>query len=175
MNNMMRSGLLLLISTTAPALAAAEGWTGFYAGAQVGTIDTEMTFYGRTMSETSGTYGLIAGYNHVIGNNFVLGVELNADKLNYTEMPFKHDLMTRRIKVRLGYVFGSAMLYATAGYTEIGDGTAENEDGTSVGFGVDYKVTDALILGAETLRDSYDFDSISTDITSLRLRVTYQF
>lgn len=174
MNNLIRSGLLI-VSATAPSVAAAEGWTGFYAGAQIGSIDTEMSFYGRTMSEDSGSYGLLAGYNHGIGNKFVLGAELNLDRLNYTEMPFKHDLMVRRIKARFGYDLGSVMLYGTLGYSEIGDGTGENEDGNAVGFGVDYKVTDALVLGAEVLRDSYDFEAITTDITSLRLRVSYQF
>lgn len=174
MNSLIGSGLLV-ISATAPSLAAAEGWTGFYAGAQIGSIDTEMSFYGRTMSEDSGTYGLLAGYSHGIGNKFILGAELNIDKLNYTEMPFKHDLMTRRIKARLGYDLGSVMLYGTMGYTEIGDGTGENEDGNSVSVGINYKATDALVLGAELLRDSYDFEGIDMDITSLRVQVAFQF
>ncbi|MDU9005710.1 porin family protein [Sedimentitalea todarodis] len=174
MNNLIRSGLLM-ISAISPSLAAAEGWTGFYAGAQIGSIDTDISFYGRTMSEDSGTYGLLVGYNHAFANKLVLGVELNADKLNYTEMPFKHDLMARRIKTRLGYDFGNVMLYGTLGYAEIGDGTGNNEDGTTAGFGVDYKVTDALVLGAEVLRDSFEFAPINMNITSLRLRVSYQF
>lgn len=174
MKSLIRSGLLVIF-TTAPSIAAAEGWTGFYAGGQSGTIETEMTYYGRTISEDSGTYGLIAGYNHAFGNKIVLGGELNVDKLNYTEMPFAHDLMTRRVKARLGYDLGSVLLYGTYGYSEIGDGTGENEDGTAVGFGLDYKVNDSLVLGAEWLRDSYEFEGIEMDITSLRIRLAYQF
>lgn len=174
MKNLTSSGLLLML-VTAPPIASAEDWSGFYAGAQIGKIDTEMTYFGRTMTEDSGTYGLIAGYNHVFGPGVLLGAELNIDKLNYSEMPFEHDLMARRVKAKLGYDLGSVLVYGTYGYSEIGDGTGNNEDGTAVSLGLDYSVNDSLTVGAEWLRDSYEFKGLDMEISALRVRVAFQF
>ncbi len=167
----------MLIAATLPALTAAEdgGWTGFYAGAQGGAIDTDLSFAGVSVGEDSTTYGLFAGYNHAIGNNLVLGGELNIDKLDYSDLNFRHDRTTKRVKARLGYDLGRAMIFGTLGYAEVSDGTGDDEDGHSLGLGVDYKVTDSVILGAELLRDSYDFEGVDMDVTSLRLRISYQF
>ncbi len=171
----LTGSVLFLMFAIAPALSSADTWTGFYAGGQIGRTDTELTYFGRTMTEESDTYGLLAGYNRIIGHGVMLGAELNVDRLNYTQMPFEHDLMARRIKARLGYVLGSVLLYGTYGYSEIGDGTGNNEDGTAVSLGLDYRVNDVLSIGAEWLRDSYDFKGLDMEISSLRMRLAFQF
>lgn len=174
MNRFIKTGVLM-ISASASPLMAAEGWTGFYVGGQIGSIDTEMSYYGLTATERSRTYGLLAGYNYSVGSNFVIGAELNCDRLDYSTMPFGSDVATRRIKARLGYDLGPVMLYGTYGYADIGDATGQTENGTSVSIGADYKATDSIIIGAELLRDSFEYKTIELDITSVRLRVSYQF
>lgn len=174
MIKMIRSALLI-IPALVPVGAIAEDWNGFYLGGQVGSIETEMSYMGRTASEDSGTYGLLAGYNYTLGSNVMIGAELNLDKLNYSKMPFAHDLAVRRVKARLGYDLGRVMLYGSLGYSEIGDGTGNTEDGTSYGFGVDYEAKEKFVLGAEVQRDSYDFEGISMDITALRVRMSFKF
>ncbi len=169
----------LLLAATLPNLSAAAGWTGFYAGVQFGATSTDASVPGRSFSEDSTTYGLLAGYNHDIGNQLVLGGELNIDKMEYSDVSW--DLTTQRIRARLGYDLGDVLIFGSIGYARVDDEGNDGENGYSLGLGLDYKITQSLTLGLELLRDSYDFDApaglgdADLDIDSLRLRLAYRF
>jgi opacity protein-like surface antigen len=159
----------------APSLAsAAEGWNGFYAGAHVASTDTELSFAGLSGSENSNAAGLHLGYNYGVSGNLVLGGELNYFRQDGTDLGIDGDLTTQRAKIRIGYDLGILMLYGVLGYAQIGDGT-DDEDGSTYGVGLDYKITDSLILGAEILRDAYSVEGIDLDVTSFNLRISYKF
>lgn len=158
-----------------PSLAhAADGWNGFYAGGQVASQTTKLSFSGQSVDEDSTAFGLHLGYNYGLGDNFVLGGELTWDKLEYSDLPFDSDLTTQRVKIRAGYDLGVMMVYGAFGYANIGDGT-DDEEGISYGIGFDYKVSEAIVLGAELLRDAYSVDGDDLDVTSLSFRISYQF
>lgn len=134
-----------------------------------------MSFSGLSIGENSSTYGLFAGYDNGNGNNWILGAEVNIDKLDYSSLPFQTELTTKRIKARLGYDMGDLMIFGNLGYAEVSDGAGEDVDGYTLGIGMDYRITDSIVVGAELLRDSYGYDDIDMDVTSLRLRIAYRF
>jgi opacity protein-like surface antigen len=159
----------------APGLALAQGgWTGFYVGGHIAATDTEVSFAGPGTSENSTGFGLHAGYNHNLNDRFVLGGELSRGKLEYSDLAFDEDLTSERVKIRLGYTTGSALFYGVAGYARISD-SDEDEDGHTLGLGVDYKLTSNVLLGAELLYDSFSAEGIDLDVTSLSFRVSYRF
>lgn len=175
----MKSIAKIVLATTIlglPTLAiAGEGWTGFYLGAHVGPTDGEVTFGGSTESDSATGYGLQAGYNHSLSNNWVIGGELSYSTAEYSiggGAPFDSD--ATRLKFKAGYDLGTTLVYGILGYVNIDDGI-DSEDGTTFGIGINYKATDTIILGAEILRDSADFFGSDLDVTSLLFSVAYQF
>ncbi|WIY27341.1 porin family protein [Parasedimentitalea psychrophila] len=175
----MKSIATIVLATTIlglPTLAiAGEGWTGFYLGAHVGPTDAEVTFVGSTESDSSTAYGLQAGYNHSLSNNWVIGGELSYGTAKHSiggDPPWDSDSI--RLKFKTGYDLGTTLVYGILGYVNIDDGL-DSEDGTTFGIGINYKATDTIILGGEILRDSVNFFGSDLDVTSLLFSVAYQF
>ncbi len=191
-----------------PAAAAApvvpvRNWSGFYAGGQLGYGTLGTTFDLEDLpgvdsapkaSLTDGdvAYGLHAGYNAQSGR-FVYGAEIAVVKgesqlgASYqgTEGGAELDY-TARIVGKIGYDLGEALVYASSGLARAKVNTfglARDEsytfDGYALGVGIDYRMTNNFILGAEYVHeqftdftDAYGFDG---KFSTLSLKVSYQF
>ena len=142
--------------------------------------------------------GAFAGYQQDFGR-FVLGgeVDLNAANLDFDDDDFfggdvsfedEEDAESgvsveqlHRAKLRAGYDMGNVLVYGVAGAAHAKAdvfGEDMSDMGYVLGAGVDYKVTDSVVVGAEVLHhqfDDFDDSCIDADITSLQARVAYQF
>lgn len=169
--------------TTDPA-----GWNGVYAGIGVGHVaaDTQQTWLEDDLWSNGpgpwllhnelGSAGLTAyaGFNYVLGDNFVVGAEveyigMSAQKLDHG--PWYPDLDEHTITLsnlwtatgRVGYAADTLLLYATAGLAggsvkissqcpngcssaDI-DSAGGQQIGWTVGAGVDWMLSDVVTLG----------------------------
>lgn len=177
------------VVTTAPApppppppLNTGGNWTGFYAGVQLGTLDVD----GETALEGVGgddtTFGIHAGYNYDFGR-WVVGGELDYDDasvdLDAAGAPLGEEIdSVLRAKLRGGYDFGPALLYATAGLADV-DTSVGGDTGDFYGLGFSYKITEQFILGGEYLRHSFSDlggnDGFDADADTFTVRATFQF
>ncbi|QQA44803.1 outer membrane protein [Pelagovum pacificum] len=161
----------------APMMMSSD-WSGFYGGASLG--------YGRVESDaladdTNGAvYGLHGGYMHDFGS-IVAGGEIDYQATNIEDDTTGVELdSVSRAKLRLGYDAGNFLPYVTGGwaYAET-SGTLEAEDsGSFAGIGIDYKVTDGIMVGGEVLQhqfDDFDDSGIDVDATTASARVSFQF
>lgn len=146
-------------------------WTGGYVGLSYGNLDSQIG----GSSENGGVYGIHGGYDYDFGN-VVLGGELEyiGTGDDYDVGGVDVDSMTRA-KARLGYDFGSTLVYATAGAakieTSIGDDT-----GAVGGVGLDYKVTDNFSVGGEALHHSFnDVGGSDLEAQTFSLRGSFRF
>ncbi|TGN57496.1 porin family protein [Paracoccus liaowanqingii] len=181
----------------------ARNWSGFYAGAQIGygtlgaSVDLENipgVDWAPKASLTDGdfAYGLHAGYNAQRGR-FVYGAEFAVSSGNsrlggsYEGVEGGAEMdRTSRIVGRVGYDLGDALVYATSGLARAKVSTfglAGDEsytfDGYVLGVGIDFRVTDNVLLGAEYVheqftdfRDAYGFDG---KFSTASLKLSYQF
>jgi opacity protein-like surface antigen len=155
----------------APAPMASGDWTGGYVGFGLGYD------HANTKPDigkgSSGLGSLFGGYNYDFGR-FVLGGEVSANKshANWGGNTLK---TTYDAKLRGGVDLGKTLVYATVG-GEHADGV--HGVGTLVGAGVDYKLTDRIILGSELDYTKYgNADKAGTDLknTTLTARVAFKF
>ncbi|MEP6019153.1 MAG: outer membrane beta-barrel protein [Paracoccaceae bacterium] len=149
-------------------------WTGFYGGLQLGRLDAD-TSTGLDGDDT--TYGLHLGYDYDFGQ-FVLGGELDYDS---TDVDLGGGAATidsvTRLKARLGYDFGLALGYVTAGVADV-DTSIGSETGEFYGIGVAYQVTDNFTLGGEILDHQFDDiegSGVDADATTFTIRGSYRF
>ncbi len=160
----------------APIARTTGNWGGFYAGGQAG--------YGTGSVGSDdfdgGLVGAHMGYNLDLGG-YVLGVELDGDlgKLKLDSGAGEIDQIIR-LKGRAGVDMGQTMLYATAGVARarLDDGSSTTSDnGYFGGLGVDYAVTDSVIVGGELLQHRFDNfgGGSSVDATTLRAKVSFRF
>lgn len=168
------------VPVAAPApVSTGRDWTGFYAGGSLGYGALDVP--GVDGDFEGLTYGAHVGYNYDLGN-FVVGGELEAAFTNDfvndgTDLELDQVL---RAKVRAGYDAGVYLPYVTAGWAQatVDGGAADLEDdGYFYGLGLDYAITDDVILGGEVLRHEFeDFDGAG-DVTAdtFGLRVSYNF
>ena len=166
----------------APApVMTGNDWTGFYAGGQLG--------YGRLSSDAitdeddpaGFTYGVHAGYDYDFGD-LILGGELDIDGTNIEiEAPDSDLTSVARAKVRLGYDAGQFMPYVTAGVARATttDDLDGETDGTFAGAGINYLLSDSLMVGGEVLQHQFDDfadnDGVEVDATTLSLRASFRF
>ena len=172
------------VAVMAPAPVMSGDWGGFYAGASIG--------YGQASGDNNGTdvfgndpdgalYGVHAGYNYDFGT-FVLGGELEYQATDLTDDATDVSIDgIARAKIRAGYDAGNFMPYLAAGAAQgyLNDGGTDVDDtGYFYGAGVDYKVGQNVVVGAEILQHKFDdFNDSGTDLdaTSASLRVSYKF
>ncbi|MDH4442008.1 MAG: porin family protein [Rhizobium sp.] len=180
MKNIIATATLLLIATSASAAdavstvaeapIAAEStergfeWTGGYAGVTggYGWLDGRFETAGLNPLDGNfdgGSLGAFAGFNTQFDNNFVIGIEGDLEH-NWNEENLATLLGTftgkadwqGSIRGRLGYSFGRALVYASAGWAAAHvdaelqgiASTRETYNGYTVGAGVDYAVTDRI-------------------------------
>lgn len=103
-----------------------------------------------TIRESHSTLGIFAGYRWQTASNIVLGGELGYHHYSSTD--------SFEAKAQLGYAFGRALPYLTAGY-DLTDETA------IYGAGFDFALTDRWIAGLEYTHA----DKTGTDRISARL------
>lgn len=172
----------------------AFSWTGFYAGGTIGKQSVDLTkdeqakvgwtgggfpiyeTFKTKIDDSDTTYGVFAGYRHQFGNRVVAGAEASYTR---TGKLFEDSraIETWAVEGQLGYAIGRALPYAAAGYAQV-----EGEDALSVSLGLDYAITDRVIVGAKYTR--YDvgevkgIDSIKgfeadSDLVSIRAAIKF--
>lgn len=164
------------------APAPAFTWTGFYLGGQAGWAQTktELTPGAAiggaagvvslpSLNRDGGTVGVLAGYNHQIGQ-LVLGGEIDVSALITGEQRYTaltgdfitaHTNWVGSARMRVGYAFDRFMVYGTGGLalaspksTVTGTGYSYGAgDSTRVGWtlgaGAEYAITNNWIAGLE--------------------------
>lgn len=192
------STVVPVFPVTQVAPAAANDWSGFYAGGMVTIYMPGVLTRTELIAEpppnisthdlvASSVGGGFAGYNIQYGA-FVLGGELAvsfngpANDNNSLVYQTVYDL-----KARAGYSFGNVLAYGVVGssYADLLRNTQYRypSAGFTYGAGVDYKIGEHLFVGAEYLVRQLDGDltgspaqdSVSSTIQSAQLRVGWKF
>jgi outer membrane immunogenic protein len=159
------------VPAPAPVQMATGDWTGGYVGVGLGYDHASTS--PDIGSGSSGLGSVFGGYNHDFGK-FVLGGEIAANRAhaNWGADTVKS---TYDAKLRGGVDLGNTMVYATVG-GEHADGV--HGVGTLIGAGVDYKLTDRIVLGGEADYTRFNnADNAGTDLknTTLTARVAFKF
>ena len=186
------------ISTTVEAERPAFSWSGPYAGLTVGKQSADLKHTTRqkvglsdggvpiwedvktAIDDSDTTYGVFAGYRWQFENRFVVGAEAsytNTGTLFDDSWIENKKLETWTVEGQVGYAIGRALPYAAVGYARIA-----GEDATSIAVGLDYAITDRVIIGAKYTR--YDvgeitgFDNVTgfeadSDLVSLRAAIKF--
>ena len=136
-------------------------WTGFYIGAHAGygfgNVDPKLAGAPLDSFDINGFVGGVhAGYNYQM-NQFVLGVEADADLTSIHGSTFDPVLgATDKLSVpwqgsvrgRLGYAWDRFLLYGTGGVAfadaKLAGGNSKGLVGWTLGAGVEYAFTDSL-------------------------------
>lgn len=162
------------VYTPAPVETYTGGdWTGFYAGGQLGYADIDGT---GAADGSGGTYGIHGGYNYDFGQ-FVMGGEVDYDKLDIDLGGGATADSVARLKLKAGYDLGKTLVYVTAGAARA-DTSLGSENGDFYGLGVAYKVNDKFTMGGEVLEHSFDDiagSGVDADATTFTLRGSYNF
>lgn len=167
----------------APAPQPQYDWTGFFAGVQVGFSDTVTSFAGGAFELDSDArhFGLQGGYLHDLGNIVVGGV-LSYERVDVSDVPFDDNPSRLALMGLVGYDAGRFLPYATLGVTRFDLPDFDTtENGTAVGIGMMFAVTDRVMANVEYTHTQYDdylsdifFDNELTADT-VRLGVNYRF
>lgn len=156
-------------------------WSGLYVGAHAGYSEMrphysepDFPLAGLNPTMRGGLFGIYTGFNHQAGR-VVLGIDADVgfgsvkrdnDRGNpgngYTA--FKSDVAAH-VRARAGYAIGRALPYVAGGLA-LANVTVRDTDpgcsrrtttrvGWTIGGGLDYAVTDNLVVRAEFLHDRY--------------------
>jgi len=176
-----------------PAVASYK-WSGIYAGGQFGGVWGRVRAKNKTDKvsvsgeETLDGFigGLYAGYNFDLGKKVILGVESDfvwgdIDK-KYTGFEIKQKWQGAT-RIRAGYIFERFLPYLAVGvaYSEYSASSLNSKifTGWTIGTGVDYALTDHVLLrveyryndfGSRTVSDT----KISAKSNDVRLGVAYK-
>ncbi|WP_224814649.1 outer membrane protein [Hasllibacter sp. MH4015] len=161
-------------------------WSGFYGGVQLEYGDVTATTAATGVDAATGDgalYGLFGGYRYDFGT-FVVGGELD---LNLADIDLNDAGgatigsldSVHRLGLEAGYDAGPALLYGTVGVAQATAtvGAAELQDtGYFFGAGVDYLVTDQIIVGAEVLQHEFDdLDGSGLDVSATTFGINAAF
>ena len=162
-----------------PAAPIGTDWSGFYGGVQLDYGD--VTGEGALDGEGDGAlFGIFGGYRYDFGD-FVVGGELD---LTAAEIDLDNTLNgsldnVLRLGVEAGFDAGPALIYGTAGVAYASADTAAGDledDGFFFGAGVDYLLTDQIVLGAEVLQHEFDdFDGSGVDVSATTFGINAAF
>ncbi len=181
------------VSTFSALSASADSaipanWSGFYGGLSASSYrgQTTKTIGGISTVfalSTKSAVGVFAGYNWQNGN-LVLGGELA-----YTDPDQGHVLApatrvnnTFDAKLRAGYATGKTLFYGVLGGSSASmsnGGTTVKLSGLSYGIGVDYALTEKVVIGAEYLMRDLKGTSapitLNTKSNSISARLSWKF
>lgn len=170
-----------VVAYEAPVQVATGGdWSGAYVGAQLGYGDIDSN--GAALDGEGAIGGVHAGYLFDYGK-FVAGAELNYDVSNIDLGTAAGDTLdsVTRLKLIAGADLGSMLVYGTVGaaYAEATVGGASlNDNGTFVGLGANYALSDQWSVGGEYLYhkfDDFDASGVDFDVKTLQAKVSYSF
>ncbi|MGH1425946.1 MAG: outer membrane protein [Pseudooceanicola sp.] len=155
----------------APVAISVSDWTGAYAGVQLGYGDLE---FGAASGD-----GIIGGaqlgYDYDMGN-IVVGAELDYNMSNISLGGTDIDQLAR-LKLRVGYDAGDALIYAVGGGARAMTSTG-NDNGWVAGAGVEYRVMERVSVGGEYLYHNFDnFNGSGSDLTggTFAARINFRF
>lgn len=165
------------VAPIAPAPVGYD-WSGFYGGVQLEYGDVSVDPIND--DGTGALYGVFGGYRYDFGN-VVLGAELDLTAADIElDGAFNGSIDTvHRLGVEAGFDAGPALIYGTAGMayaSATSAGTDFEDNGYFFGAGVDYLVTDQIILGAEVLQHEFDdFDNTGLDVSATTFGINAAF
>jgi outer membrane immunogenic protein len=161
-------------------------WSGSYIGIVVSKNWGEDWYDGEAYDLNDAWQGGVSlGHNYQM-DNFVIGGEISAHFGKITEDGYPDYYFQNFVdlKLRAGYAMDKVLVFGTAGKT-FGFGNWDGYDFVSVGYnygaGVDFAISDNLILGAEFVRRTqanrsgtggYDFESV---VDSVQANIKYKF
>ncbi len=177
-----------------PAIVPVEqDWTGAYIGVQIEGFDRFDSFqFDNAVDGYEGTFsGLFAGYRFDLGD-IVIGAEVDyvTGSLDRTFVapgviiigPGDIDVEITRIGGEIGYDLGDILIYGTAGTAQLQlTNFAASFEGSGMfyGFGVDYRVSDRVMVGAEVLQNTFDDFEVAPgleyEVTTFGLNVAFTF
>jgi len=183
--------------TKAPAyVAPVYNWTGFYIGAQVGGafqgssgFTTNDPAVVGTRDDSSFIGGGVVGYNYQFAPNWVAGIEGEFNGLSNNRHTFnngvdaisaKNDWLAS-VTGRLGYTWGSGMIYAKGGAAFRDNGgiastsafaTNRDDTGYTVGAGLEYMFAPAW--SAKIEYQYYNFGHTDFAFGTLPSTVSYR-
>lgn len=185
---MKKIALFCLALAPITSALADDGFSGLYAGIHAGYVDADAdgkeyingapSGWAHKLSPDGGLIGGFLGFNKVLENNVLLGIEAdyefrdatdkNAEKFNgvtdndFTAKARMEDAAT--LRARLGYVFNDSrtLAYVTAGYatakvkttykvepTAASDSNTKWHDGWTLGVGAEHFFTNRIATRAE--------------------------
>lgn len=184
------------------SVLADSKFDGFYAGVQAGYVDGKdkgkeyedgvASTYTQKTKPDSGLIGGFVGFNKVLENNMLVGIEADYEYRGGSDKSFQENegginsyypVKTKlkdagSLRARLGYLFneGNTLGYLTAGYATanikrtfyVVDGSPPSEseskwhDGWIAGFGAEHLVSDKISVKAEYRYSDYGRKTIST-------------
>lgn len=164
-----------------PPVVAERGWTGPYAGVQLGWGWASIQESGDPDIDGDGyVAGVHIGYNHDFGN-FVGGIELdyNAADIEFDNGdPDATITSLAHLKLRGGFDAGRTLFYLAGGVARAKADGGASGTGPFYGLGVEHRFTDRMSGGLEYLM--HDFDDfysggINLDVRTLQARVSFNF
>jgi outer membrane immunogenic protein len=138
-------------------------WTGFYAGAHAGAAFNDVED-----SDTFFSGGGQIGYNWQKHGPWVFGIEGDVSFVDDENSDY-----LASIRARAGYAMDNVLLYGTGGVAFFGSDSDGDSTGWAAGLGADYKITQNVSLGAETLY--YDIEDFDAGVWQVRARLNYHF
>lgn len=174
MNKHLAIGAAFLALSTTPVFA--NDWSGFYAGAGIGSLEVDTSVAGVKEDDTS--YGLHAGYRYDAGQ-LVWGAEIEHDWTDIDLVPGAISVdRVMRFKATAGYDLGKALVYVAAGTAKVDVDGLGDDWGGFYGIGAAYAVRPQTIIGLELLE--HDFSNIGgsgidADAWSVGLRASWKF
>lgn len=177
--------------------APASDWSGPYLGAQLGfgdTISVDTLGQLDDAEDDGSLLGLHAGYRFDFGR-MVAGAELDWDRTRITLREnaaeagdFDVDDVVEldsvaRAKLTLGFDAGRLLPYVTAGVARAAQSSEfldveDSVDGSFLGLGAAYAISDRFSVGVEALRHDFEDmpeDGLDTDLDTLTLRGSFSF
>jgi len=173
---MKLKSLIIAAVLAVPSATFAQDFGGPYAGFQIGTSDIDVD--GAPLTGDGPSYGLFAGFNLQNGP-LVYGGEVDYDTTEYDIGDGTAEVdSTTRLKARVGGIVGGGLAYGTAGVVWATSPELGDDNGSFIGAGYDFPVTDALDLGLEVLQhqfEDYNDSGLDVDVTTLKVRATFSF
>lgn len=169
-----------------------QDWTGLYIGGQIDYIANSESFTDDMFLVSYDGYlaGVFAGYRYDFGNivvggeiDYMIGVQ-EVDEVAPNVFLTQNEVDTRLLRIggEVGYDLGDALIYATAGYAHLTldfDFSPNESDGIFYGLGMDYRVSESVVVGAEVLMHEFsDFPTataLNHEILTVGLNVAFTF
>lgn len=169
-----------VISAPQPVYAAAPAanWTGFYIGGQLGYANVNASPAAQDGDGFLG--GLHAGYRYDLGRA-VIGAEVDHEFASIDLGRTGQLDNVTRLKGSVGADLGRMLVYGTGGAVFADAslaGSSRSDVGWFAGIGVEYAVTERILVGGEVLTNQFggfDKSGIDLNATTAMARVSFKF